>query len=151
MSAPAAPPVRVLQTVLAGEHAASWLYGVLGGRTSQSATPALFATISAAYAAHRARRDRLVAEITDLGAEPVAAAVAYELPPRLRDAATTVTDVLATARTIEERCAATYSWAVAGTTGAWRRLALDALTESAVRVLSLDGRPEDFPGMPERG
>ena len=65
--------VEALQTTLAAEHAAVYVFGALGGRTSQSANPELFDAISAAYAAHRARRDELTAAITDLGAEPVAA------------------------------------------------------------------------------
>ncbi len=48
-----------LQTTLAAEHAAVYVYGVLGGRTSKSAEPATYAAISSAYDAHRARRDQL--------------------------------------------------------------------------------------------
>ena len=45
--------VDALQTTLAGEHAAVYLYGALGGRTSQAAAPALYAALRDAYAAHR--------------------------------------------------------------------------------------------------
>ncbi len=36
-------PVEALQTALAAEHAALYVYGSLGARTSQSRTPVLFA------------------------------------------------------------------------------------------------------------
>ncbi len=72
-----------LQTALAAEHAAVYVCGALGAQTSQSAEPALFVAVSEAYAAHRAGRDQLVARVADLGAEPVAAEPAYELPADL--------------------------------------------------------------------
>ncbi len=43
-------PVDALQTALAAQHAALYVYGALGARTSQSATPVLFAEVSDAYA-----------------------------------------------------------------------------------------------------
>ena len=130
-----------LQTALAAEHAAVYLYGALGGRTSQSATPELFAAVAAAYAAHRARRDRLTAAIVDLAAEPVAAEPAYELP-RLD----TPPQVTRAALGVERACAATYAYLVENTVAERRRSAIEALTESAVRELAFDGDPEALPG-----
>ncbi len=72
-----------LQTTLAAEHAAVYVYGVLGGQTSRTSDPALFAAVSAAYGEHRARRDALTRFVTDLGGTPVAAEASYELPAAL--------------------------------------------------------------------
>lgn len=134
-----------LQTTLAAEHAAVYVYGVLGGRTIRSETPELFATISAAYAAHRARRDHLVREITALGADPVASEAAYDVPHPLDRPA----QVERAGLDLERSCATTYAYLVAETTGAWRRWAIEALNESAVRELVLRGTPETFPGADE--
>jgi hypothetical protein len=134
-----------LQTTLAAEHAAVYLYGVLGGRTSRSATPELFATVSAAYAAHRARRDQLVREIAGLGAEPVAAEAAYDVPRPLETPAQVERAGLA----LERSCASTYAYLVANTAGDRRRWAIEALNETAVRELVLRGTPETFPGADE--
>ena len=74
-----------LQVTLGDEHAALYTYGVLGARTSQSATPALYDAIAAGYRRHRARRDQLRVLVEEAGGVPVAAAAAYELDgPLLR-------------------------------------------------------------------
>ena len=137
--------IDALQTTLAAEHAAVFLYGVLGGRTLRSETPALFDAISAAYAAHRARRDHLVREITDLGAEPVAAEAAYDVPQPLQ----TPKQVERAGLELERSCAATYAYLVASTVDGRRRWAIEALTETAVRELAFRGTPETFPGADE--
>ena len=137
--------VEDLQTTLAAEHAAVYEYGVLGGRTSQSAQPELFAAVSAAYASHRARRDHLVRAIRDLGGEPVAAEAAYELPRQLD----TADDIARAALELERSCATTYAYLVGSTEGADRRWAIEALNEAAVRELVFRGTPEMFPGADE--
>lgn len=133
-----------LQTTLAAEHAAVFVYGALGGRTSRSATPDLFASVVRAYDAHRARRDRLTATIVDLGGDPVAAEPAYELP-RLD----TPAQVTAAALDVERACAATYAYLVENTEAEQRRSAIGALNEAAVRELVFRGTPEMFPGRDE--
>ena len=60
--------IDVLQEVLEGEHAALYLYGVLGARTSESDAPELYLALRAAYDAHRERRDTLIGEIAALDA-----------------------------------------------------------------------------------
>ena len=50
-------PLQALQQTLAGEHAAVYVYGVLGGRVSSSEQPDLARRLSSAYAVHRGRRD----------------------------------------------------------------------------------------------
>ena len=137
--------VEALQTALAGEHAAVWLYGVLGGQASRSATPALYRAVEGGYGAHRGRRDLLVRTLRDLDAEPVSAEVAYALPNPVATAGQVGRAALVT----EERCAATYADTVARTTGRRRMFAIEALTESAVRQLGLRGSPETFPGADE--
>lgn len=137
--------VEALQTTLAAEHAAVYVLGALGGRTSQSATPELFAAINAAFDAHRVRRDDLTAAITDLDAEPVAAEAAYDVPSGLERAER----IARVARETEQSCATTYAWLVANTVDEMRRWAIKALNETAVRVLTLRGTPEMFPGAGE--
>ena len=134
-----------LQTTLTGEHAAVWVYGVLGGQTSKSADPKLYDDVSAAYSIHRGRRDQLIRTITDHGAEPVASEVGYELP----NDASTPARVTAAARVTELRCEATYADLVARTTGAQRGWAIRALTDAAVRQLRFRGSHETFPGAGE--
>ena len=136
-------PREALQTALAAEHAALHVYGTLGARTSASASPTLFRDITAAYDAHRARRDQLTALVRDHGGEPVAAAPAYELPAPLD----TPEAVARAALEIERRCEATYAWLVGQTAGTDRRFAISALTDAAVRALAFRGSPEIFPGM----
>jgi hypothetical protein len=137
--------VDALQTTLAAEHAAVYVYGALGGRTSQSATPDLFAAVQAAYAAHRARRDLLTRELTELDVEPVAAEAAYELPGGLDQP-----DGIAHAGLeLERSCAETYAYLVASTEAERRRWAVAVLNETAVRELAFRGNPETFPGADE--
>jgi hypothetical protein len=138
-------PEEALQATLAGEHAAVYVYGVLGGRVSASAEPDLAAALRAAYNTHRGRRDQVVAILTSAGAEPVAAEVSYELP----NAAATAADCRAAAAQIEERCAEVYATAVGSTSRANRQWAIDALTDAAVRALGFGAQPVPFPGVPE--
>lgn len=137
--------LEALQTTLAAEHAAVYVFGAIGGRTSRSASPQLYAAVSAAYAVHRARRDQLTRVIADLDATPVAAEPAYELPRRLD----TVDQLARAALGVERRCAATYAYLVAETVGDRRRWAITALNEAAVRELAFRGTPETFPGNDE--
>jgi len=137
--------IEALQAVLAAEHAAVYVYGVLGGQASQSAQPALFSSVSDAYATHRSRRDLLTGEITDLGAHPVAAAAAYDVPDALGGPAA----IARTARRLEDGCAAAYAALVESTTAHRRRWAVGALGDAAVRVLAFRGTPETFPGAGE--
>jgi len=136
---------EALQTALAGEHAALWVYGVLGGQVSRSKQPRLARDVDEGYRIHRGRRDTLIRTITDEGAEPVAAEVGYQLPNAVASPAEVTTSALLT----EERCAATYADLVAHTTGARRRWAINALTDAAVRQLRFRGSPETFPGTEE--
>jgi hypothetical protein len=136
-----------MQETLAAEHAAVYVYGVIGGRLSTSAFPIEAARIRAAYDAHRSRRDLVRALVSDRGAEPVPAAAAYAV--RLGDGSTTA--LVRAAREIEEGCAEVYSQLVAAASGEVRRLGITALTESGLRVLDLGGGPTAYPGAPDLG
>ena len=138
-------PLEALQATLAGEHAAVYVYGVIGGRVSVSAHPDLAALVASAYTTHRGRRDQLLAMVRAAGAEPVAAEVSYELPNPAR----TTGQLLSAAEETERRCAAVYADMVGSTSRAHRQWAIDALTDSAVRVLGFGAPPEPFPGVPE--
>ena len=73
----------------------------------------------------------------------MAAEAAYELPEPLD----TPEAVTRAALEVERRCEATYAWTVEQTSGAGRRLAVTALTRTAVRALAFRGSPEIFPGL----
>lgn len=138
-------PLEALQQTLAGEHAAVYVYGVLGGRVSSSAQPTLAGRLTSAYTTHRGRRDRLTAMVRAAGGDPVASQLSYRLPnPGL-----TAAQLAAAALVTERRCAAVYAAAVGSTSRAARGWALEALTDAAVRELSFGGEPAAFPGAPE--
>ena len=141
----AATELDALQDVLANEHAAVYVYGVLGARTSESGAPELYQTIRAAYDAHRGRRDLLIGQVAADGATPVPSATAYEVPAGLG----TADGIASAALELERACAAVYAWAVASTTADRRAVAVTALNDAAVRELGLRGTPEMFPGAGE--
>lgn len=138
-------PLEALQTTLAGEHAALYVYGVIGGRVSVSAEPALSKRIATAYTTHRGRRDQLTSMIRVVDADPVVAEVSYELP----NPVTTQPQLERGALQLEQRCTAMYADMVASTSGANRQWAINALTDSAVRQISFAGSPVPFPGVAE--
>lgn len=136
-----------LQAALAEEHATLWTYGVLGARTSQAASPELYATLTAAYRRHRSRRDQLRLMVRDAGGDPVAAAVAYEVDGALVRAP----QVQRAAAGLEASGAETLLALVARSSGEVREWALTEATWSAVWQLELGGSAETWPGAPELG
>jgi len=139
-----ATEVDALQTTLAAEHAAVWVYGLLGARTSQSGEAGLYAALRAAYDAHRERRDELTGDLASLDVSPVGSAPAYTPPPGLDTAAGRA----AAALSAERACAETYAVLVGSTTGERRTRAAAMLSDAAVRELAFGGGPEPFPGLP---
>jgi len=135
-----------LQTTLAAEHAAIYVYGVLGGRVMAVDSPGnslgLTRLLSSVYEVHRARRGQLETAIDELGETPVAAEVAYDLATP----AMTIAQLREEARGIEQRCSTIYAAGVAGTTDRERSLMVDALIDSAVRGLSFGAEATAFPG-----
>ncbi|GAB2877601.1 ferritin-like domain-containing protein [Streptomyces deserti] len=134
--------LRALQAALAAEHAAVYGYGVVGGRID----PKRRAEARTAYDAHRARRDALVREVTDLGGRPVAAAAGYALPFPVPDPAAAVR----LAAVLEDRVAGVYADLVRASGGDRRALAAEALREAAVRAVRWRGGSVAFPGLAER-
>lgn len=139
--------VAAAQDALAAEHAAVWLTGVLGARTSATGTPALYVAVEEAYEAHRARRDGLTTWLRDAGADPVAAAPSYRLPGEVASPRA----VRRLGRQLEQATAGWWSALVASSVGDLRRDAAEALVDSARRKVALGGRPSAFPGAAELG
>ncbi|MEW1698662.1 DUF4439 domain-containing protein [Streptomyces sp. NPDC093249] len=130
------------RAALAAEHAAVYGYGVVGARVA----PDRRAEATAAYEAHRARRDALRRAVRDLGGAPVAAEAAYALPFPVTGPAGAVR----LAAVLEDRVAGVYSDLVRATAGAARREAAAALAEAAVRAVRWRGGGVTFPGLAER-
>ncbi|QGV78202.1 ferritin-like domain-containing protein [Streptomyces ficellus] len=140
--APDGKALEAAQAALAAEHAAVYGYGVVGGRIGDTRA----AEASAAYAAHRARRDALARSVRELGGKPAASAAAYTLPFPVPDAAAAVR----LAAELEDRVAGVYSDLVRATDGPLRREAASALREAAVRAVRWRGTGVAFPGLAER-
>lgn len=134
--------VDALQSTLAAEHAALYVVGYLGAQTSASAQPDLFAAVTLAYEDHRTQRDRLAEQVREAGAEPVAAAAAYDLVDVQEDPAAIRRQAVA----VERACAAAYGYLVASSPSAERRAAVDALIEVALRETSFGAAPRPLPG-----
>jgi hypothetical protein len=115
-----------LSEALAAEHAAIFGYGVVGSHLTKGERTAA----AQAEAAHRARRDSAMLRMIAANATPAPAAAAYELPFLVADRDSAVKLALA----LEEGTARAWHQALATTTGADRKLALDALTDCAVRA-----------------
>ena len=71
-------------TAIESENAAIFAYGVVAAFSN----PARVNEVATHTAAHRARRDALVALSTDAGVTPPTAAAAYEIPFPVTDAVT---------------------------------------------------------------
>jgi hypothetical protein len=136
-------PVQALQKALAAEHAAVFLYGLLGAQSSQSRQPTLFAQLTDAYADHRAARDELTVLIDAKGTDPVASRTDYEVPGPTDSPA----QIQAVARTIERRVTSTYGELVGNTAERDRAWAIAALDAGALREMTFGAAPSDFPGL----
>jgi uncharacterized protein DUF4439 len=135
--------VDALQTTLSAEHAAVYVFGVLGGRAAALPAPGPRAALATAYDVHVARRDQLRARLTDLGATPAAAEPAYALPRDL----TTAAQLAARALGVERACVTSYAALVAATVSQDRSWAVDALVAGAASELAFGGAPEPLPGV----
>jgi Domain of unknown function (DUF4439) len=134
-----------LQATLAAEHAAVYVLGLIGSRTSESAEAELYVALRAAYEAHRDSRDTLIGEIAALGETPSPAAAAYTAPAGLD----TTDGRYQAALALEQACASTYGALVGATSGTRRAEAIGLLNDVAARELSFRGIPEIFPGADE--
>ena len=132
--------VSALQAALAAEHAAVYGYGVIGAVVS-GATETL---ARADWLAHQEARDTLEAMLVKLGATPVAANPAYQLPfPVTGDAS-----AVRLAAALEDGVTQAYLGLVAVTDRALRSFGALAMQPPANRALVWRGTTVAFPGMP---
>jgi hypothetical protein len=134
-----AATVRALQSALAAEQAAVYAFGVVGAYLGGSDR----ATAAADWLAHQAARDAIEAMLRSRGAEPGAAAVAYQLPVAVHDQG----DAVTLAAIIEERIAAAYLGLVAVSVTSVREFAAGQLQASALRAAVWRGSTVAFPGL----
>ncbi len=134
---------EALQAVLAGEHAAVYAYGVVGGVLhSQSDQPAARAD----YDLHRARRDRVTALLVESGATPVPTAAGYDLGGPVR----TPRQARALAARVEAALIGPYADLVGQSEEDLRTTAASWCALSATRSIGWGGAPTAFPGLAER-
>jgi hypothetical protein len=136
---PAPGTVRALQTALTAEHAAVYGYGVAGAYLTGSTQ----ATATDDWVAHQVARDHLEAMLRSLGAQPAAAAVAYQLPAPVRNA----TEAVALAVVLEERITTAYLGLVALSNDSIRDYGALQVQASALRAAAWRGGTVAFPGM----
>ncbi|MDP9845844.1 ferritin-like domain-containing protein [Streptosporangium lutulentum] len=129
-----------LDTALAAEHAAVYAYGVIGARTTGN----LRAVVTAAFNAHRARRDQLRTLIISGGGTPAEPTATYDLPV----IPSTAAQAVELAVLVERGVTGAYLELTASADATVRRMAALAMQESVTRSYGL--RPEivAFPGMP---
>ena len=121
-------PVAALQGALAAEHAAIWVYALVGAFVPN----ALNTRLNEAATAHQARRDATERILIDAGTSPVPPEPGYLTPEPVTDAAsalqlviTAETDAASAWRSVVERSPADEDL---------RGTALEALSEAAVRA-----------------
>jgi len=133
--------VEALQDTLAGEHAAVYAYGVVGGVVASTGRFGQLAL--AAHGVHQRRRDGLEAWLRRLGEKPVPAEPGYALPAPV----STDGDAERLARRVEDRCAVLYAVLVAATAGRERRAAAGWLADAATRSLGWGAGATALPGV----
>ncbi len=137
-------PVRsALQVALAGEHAAIYGYGVLGAHLTGS----LGRAAQQDWAVHQVARDTLESKLTLLGAQPVPAQDAYQMPFPVGAAPAAVS----LAAFLEDRMATAYLGLVALDDPGLRAWGAQQVRASAVRATSWSGSTTAFPGLPVTG
>jgi len=132
--------LQALQAALAAEHAAVYGYGVAGALLSGADQ----ARALTDWQAHQEARDTLQAMIVKLGATPVAASAAYELPFPVRDAGS----ARRRAAALEDGVTQGYLGLVAVTNQTLRTFGALAMLPPAKRAVAWRGSTVAFPGMP---
>lgn len=132
--------VSALQAALAAEHAAVYGYGVAGAYLSGPA----MVTATADWNAHQVARDTLETMLRQAGAQPVAAAPAYQLPHKV-DGPVSAAKL---AVLLENRVTAAYLGVVAVSDPSLRQFGARAMATAAGRAASWRGRTVAFPGFP---
>jgi hypothetical protein len=131
--------VAALQAALAAENSAVYGYGVAGAHLAGARRTAAVRN----WIAHQNDRDALTAMLAARGAQPVAAAAAYELPFDVHGAATAV----ALATVLEDRLSAAYLGLVGLTDPALRAFGARAVAAAALRAAAWRGSTLAFPGL----
>ena len=139
---PEPPELAALAAVLAGEQAAVYAYGVVGGQAGPAHRKAAAADLSA----HALQRDLLAARLSTAGAPPLAAPPAYALPFEV----SSVADARRLAVHVELTLAAAYADLVAAAVPARREEAAGWLARCALQARGWGAAPQAFPGLPER-
>jgi hypothetical protein len=116
----------LLAEALKAEHAAVFGYGPIGARLEGADRQ--FATQT--EASHRDRRDALLVRLSQKGAPAPAADPTYALPFPVTDQATALQLAIA----LEEAASRVWRSVLPSTVAEERKLALDALTDCAVRA-----------------
>jgi len=139
--ATASDTAAAVQAALGTEHAAVWCYGLLVAFLP----PALDRLARQDATAHRARRDFISRTLADAGVPPIAAEPGYRTPNTVVDQASAIhlaisaeADAAAAWRSVLERC----------DDPALRRVALEGLTDAAVRGAQWAARSETAPVVP---
>ena len=124
----AAQPAAAYQALLAEEHAAIHLYGVLAPRLPET----LRDTARAAYDDHRRHRDQLVALIRAAGGTPPPPRVSYGLPAPV----STPAGARALAVRIEDSLAVRWHGALADAPARERALVATAMGDETVHLVA---------------
>jgi hypothetical protein len=135
-----AAEIAALQAALAAEHAAVYGYGVVGAMLAGGAQSQAHAD----WVAHQEARDTLEQMVLKLGATPVAASPAYQLPFPVTDHASAVR----LAAVLEDGVTQGYLGVVAVTDRTLRTFGALSMQPPANRALAWRGTTAAFPGMP---
>ena len=131
--------VAALQAALAAENSAVYGYGVAGAHLAGARRAAAVRN----WVAHQNARDALTAMLAARGAQPVAAAAAYELPFDVHNAAAAV----ALATVLEDRLSAAYLGLVGLSDPVLRAFGARAVRAAALRAATWRGSTLAFPGL----
>jgi hypothetical protein len=131
--------VAALQAALAAENSAVYGYGVAGAHLAGAKRAAAVRN----WVAHQNARDTLTAMLAARGAQPVAAAAAYELPFGVHTAAAAV----ALATVLEDRLSAAYLGLVGLSDPALRAFGARGVRAAALRAAAWRGSTLAFPGL----
>ncbi|MGD0703854.1 MAG: ferritin-like domain-containing protein [Trebonia sp.] len=137
---PRATEISALEGALAAENAAVYGYGVVGAMLASGPR----SRARTYWVAHQEARDTLEAMLVKLGATPVAASPAYQLP----FAVTGEASAAALAAALEDGVVRAYLGVVAVTDQTLRSFGALAMQPPANRAVVWRGSTVAFPGMP---
>lgn len=138
----AASEAAALQTVLAGEHAVVYGYGVAGAHLDGAEQ----ARATRGWDRHRADRDAVEVLVASRSATPEPPRAAYALPSPVTNAR----EARLLIALLEERLATVWADAVAALDGELRSRAATGVSEAALAAVAWGAETGAFPGLPER-